>query len=72
MNKQQQGFITMSNKTPSYTIKAVKAYNAKTIRHEFKALPNSKRGQALQKAKLDQNFVLNFWTWLEKEYSTNN
>jgi len=59
----------MSNKTPSYTIKAVKAYNAKTIRHEFKALPDSKRGQALQKAKKDENFVINFWEWIEKEYS---
>lgn len=59
----------MKNKTPSYTIKAVKAYNAKTIRHEFKALPDSKRGQALKKAKKDENFVVNFWEWIEKEYS---
>lgn len=64
-----EGFMIMSNKTPSYTIKAVKAYNAKTIRHEFKALPDSKRGQALQKAKKDENFVINFWEWIEKEYS---
>ena len=59
-------------KTPTYTLNAVKAYNAKTIRHEFKALPNSERGQALLNAKLDPNFVKKFWNWLEKEYLTNN
>ena len=58
----------MSNKTPVYTINAVKAYNAKTIRHEFKTLPDSERGQALQKAKQDSEFVQKFWDWLKIEY----
>ena len=68
MSKYYQGFSIMSNKTPVYTINAVKAYNAKTIRHEFKALPDSERGQALQKAKQDSEFVQKFWDWLKIEY----
>ena len=60
----------MATKTPSYTLNAVKAYNAKTIRHEFKALPDSARGQALQKAKQDVQFVDKFWAWLQSEYKS--
>ncbi|GEM_PF-5426489 len=58
----------MSNKTPSYTLDAVKNYNAKLVAHRFQAKNDSERGKLLTQAKNDEQFVDKFWLWLEKEY----
>lgn len=56
-------------KTKSNIIDNVAKYNKKTIRQEFKALPNSERGKALIKAKKDPEFVIKFWNWCKTQYN---
>lgn len=61
-----------SQRTPSYTLKAMKNYQTKLISHRFQAQRDSERGKLMETAKNDDHFLEKFWQFMAQEYGKTN